>query len=142
VFVNTRQQGDIGEASAIEWLTRKAVAVAIPFGHSPDWDLVVESMGRFRSVQVKTSCCHRNERWSVEICTRGGNQSWNGIVKRFNATRCDYLFVHVGDGRRWFIPSGAVEAATSIALGGQKYSKFEVEPGAPLPMWTQQYAAS
>jgi Holliday junction resolvase-like predicted endonuclease len=142
VFVTTRHQGDIGEASAIEWLTRKGVTVAIPFGHSPDWDLVVESMGRFSSVQVKTSCLRRDGRWAVAICTRGGNRSWSGIVKRFAASRCDYLFVHVGDGRRWFIPAWAVEAATSITLGGQKYSKFEVESGAPLPMWTQEHAAS
>jgi hypothetical protein len=33
-------------------------------------------------------------------------------VKRMNASRCDYLFVHVGDGRRWFIPSIRVEGTT------------------------------
>jgi len=143
LFVNRRHQGDIGEASAIQWLVSKGVAVAVPFGHSPDWDLVVESMGRFSSVQVKTSN-HRTPigNWSVAICTRGGNQSWNKIVKRFNASRCDYLFVHVGDGRRWFIPSDRVEGTTSIVLGGRKYSKYEIESGEPLPARTELDSAA
>ena len=46
---------------------------------------------------------------------------------------CDYLFVLVGDGRRWFIPSDAIGGRTCIALGGPKYAEFEVEPGRPLP---------
>ncbi len=67
------------------------------------------------------------------MCTRGGNQSWNGIVKRMDASRCDYLFAHVGNGRRWFIPASSVEGATAICLGGPKYSEFEVESGEPIP---------
>jgi hypothetical protein len=35
----------------------------------------------------------------------GRNQSWTGVVKRLDPARFDYLFVLVGDGRRWFIPS-------------------------------------
>jgi hypothetical protein len=132
--MNTRQQGDIGEASAIQWLTTKGFSVAVPFGHSPDWDLIVQSMGKFSTVQVKTSTFRTPiGNWSVAICTRGGNQSWNKIVKRFSVTRCDYLFVHVGNGRRWFIPADRVEATTAITLGGRKYSQYEVESGAPLP---------
>jgi hypothetical protein len=34
-LINRRQQGDLGEASAIEWLTSKGATVLIPFGHSP-----------------------------------------------------------------------------------------------------------
>jgi hypothetical protein len=132
MFVNPRRQGDLGEASALQWLTSRGFAVAIPFGHSPDWDLVIERTGQFMSVQVKTSNFFVKSRWSVAVCTRGGNQSWNRIVKHFDAQRCDYLFVHVGDGRRWFIPSHAVEAKTSIKLGGVKYSEFEVDRGEPL----------
>jgi hypothetical protein len=137
VFVNPRQQGDLGEASAIQWLTSRGWAVYLPFGHSPDCDLVAERSGAFQSVQVKTSTYGRGGRWLVAICTRGGNQSWSGITKRFDPRRCDYLFVHAGDGRRWFIPSRFVEGATSITLGGPKYSEFEVERGEPLPKLTR-----
>jgi hypothetical protein len=83
-------------------------------------------------VQVKTSTQLVNERWLVSLCTRGGNQSWNGIVKRFSPARCDFLFVLVADGRRWFIPAGAVDGGTGLNLGGPKYSEFEIDSGRPL----------
>jgi hypothetical protein len=76
------------------------------------------------------------------ISTSGGNQSWNRIVKRFSRDRCDYLFVHVGDGRRWLIPAVAVEASSSINLGADKYSEYEVDRGAPLPSWTARKGAA
>lgn len=69
---------------------------------------------------------------AFSIATRGGNQSWNGIVKRFDPARCDYLFVHVADGRRWLIPAAAIGASTNLSLGGSKYSEFEIESGSPL----------
>jgi hypothetical protein len=36
----------------------------------------------------------------IVISTRGGNQSWSGVVKYLEPSRCDYLFVLAGDGRR------------------------------------------
>jgi hypothetical protein len=83
-------------------------------------------------VQVKTSTCWRNGRFEVTVATRGGNQSWNGVVKTLDAMRCDYVFVHVGDGRRWFIPAEALGGGTGILIGGPKYADYEVEPGSPL----------
>ena len=136
--VNPRQQGDIGEASAIQWLTNKGLSVALPFGHSPDWDLIAERDDRLLRVQVKT-CTRRapaTAHWTVMLCTRGGNQSWSGTTKYFDPARCDYLFVHVCDGRRWFIPTNVVEGRTAITLGGPKYAEFEIEPGHPLPVRT------
>jgi hypothetical protein len=83
-------------------------------------------------VQVKTCCRLFNGRFQVMVCTKGGNQSWNGVVKRFSATRCDWPFVLVADGRRWFIPSSEVGGSSAIMLGGPKYAAYEVEPGRPL----------
>jgi hypothetical protein len=82
---------------------------------------------------VKTSTLLRRH-WNVRICTSGGNQSWNRVVKRFTPDRCDRLFVLLGDGRRWFIPANQVDDGTHIVLGGPKYARFEVEPGRPLPL--------
>jgi hypothetical protein len=81
---------------------------------------------------VKSSSLFVGRRWRVQLCTRGGNRSWTGTVKRFNASRCDWLFVLVGDGRRWFIPSQRVVGGTRVSLGGPKYAEFEIEPGRPL----------
>jgi hypothetical protein len=99
----------------------------------PDVDLVTEIDGRLVRVQVKTSTVHvKHGRFQVSLRTNGGNQSWTGLVKRFSSERCDWLFVLVADGRRWFIPAAVVEGTTSIVVGGPKYSSYEVEPGRRL----------
>ena len=128
-----REQGDIGELSAMEWLASKGAHIYVPLGHSPDVDLIAEVGDRLLRVEVKTSNRQvERGRWDVLISTRGGNQSWTGIVKYFMPERCDFLFVHVGDGRRWFIPSAALDCRSALTLGGPKYSEFEVEAGRPF----------
>lgn len=132
--VNRRVQGDIGELSAMEWLGSKGATVWVPFNHSPHVDLMAEWDDALIKVQVKTSTFQASlssgdERWKVSIATNGGNRSWTGLTKKFDPARVDYLFVLVGNGRRWFIPASLVEAAREISLGGRKYSEFEIEPG-------------
>lgn len=128
-----REQGDKGELSAMYWLVEQGWHVYMPFGHSPDADLIVDRGDDLIRVQVKTSQCIDRGRWNLTLCTRGGNQSWNRIVKKFSASRCDWLFAHVADGRRWFIPATAIDAGTAIRLGGPKYAAYEVSAGTPLP---------
>ncbi len=106
--------------------------VAYPVGHSPDWDLLVEIDRTIYRVQVKTSTCFVRGRWSVTVCTRGGNRSWNGIVKRLDPAGCDYLFVLVADGRQWFMPSRDLGGGSGLLLGGPKYERFEVERSRPI----------
>jgi hypothetical protein len=129
-----RRQGNTGELSAMDWLTRAGASVSRPVFDHPDYDLIADFGGRLVRVQVKTSSCWRNARWYVTLATRGGNQSWNGLVKLLDAMRCDSLFVHVGDGRRWYIPRTALGGGCRIVLGGPRYAEFEVEPGGPLPV--------
>jgi hypothetical protein len=133
VRTSPRRQGDLGEFSAIEWLGMHGYDVSLPMGHSPDYDVIADDGEQLLRVQVKTSTVYERERWMVHLATCGGNQSWNGVIKRFSATRCDRLFVVVADGRRWFMPSRAVTGGRYIVLGGPKYAEFEVERGRPLP---------
>lgn len=133
--MSSREQGDWGEFSAMQWLAEQGAKVFLPFGHSPDVDLIADFGDRIVRVQVKTSrCVVPTGRYAVQLSTRGGNQSWTGVVKRFGAARCDVLFVCLADGRRWHIPAAHVEANTHIMLGGPKYLEFEVESGRPLPI--------
>ena len=114
----------------MEWLGSIGACVCVPIGHSPDYDLVADLDGRLVTVQVKTSRCRTPAgRFQIQLETRGGNQSWSGVSKRFEAGRSDYLFVLVADGRRWFIPTDAIEAHTAICLGGPKYAEYEVARG-------------
>ncbi|HEY2718363.1 MAG TPA: group I intron-associated PD-(D/E)XK endonuclease [Solirubrobacteraceae bacterium] len=130
--MSPRRQGDLGELSAMEWLGSQGFAVFFPIGHSPDCDLVVDDGCALQRVQVKTTTQLHKRRWVVTLCTRGGNRSWNGLVKHFSSSRCDSLFVLVADGRRWFMPADAVGGGSGMLLGGPKYATYEVEPGRPL----------
>lgn len=134
--VNRRVQGDIGELSAMEWLASKNATVWVPFTHSPHVDLMAEWDEGLVRVQVKTSTYRGSkqldDRWHISIATNGGNRSWNGLTKQFDPARVDYLFVLVGDGRRWFIPAHFVEGSRGLVLGGVKYSEFEIERGTPI----------
>lgn len=70
-----RRQGDLGELSAIEWLTWKGATVFVPIGHSPDVNLVADfGTGPIR-VEVRTAGTLSDGRWRVMIATLGGNQS-------------------------------------------------------------------
>jgi len=121
-----RRQGDLGEAAAIDWLTRTGANVLVPLFHSPDYDLVADYGDELVRVQVKTSTFVRNGRFEVCLCTAGGNRSWSGLVKRFDPSRYDLLFVLVEGGRRWCIPSEAIGGSTSILVGGPKYASYEL----------------
>jgi hypothetical protein len=120
----------------MEWLASKHAVVWVPFTHSPHVDLMAELDGRLVKIQVKTSTYHgskrENDRWQISIATNGGNRSWTGLAKRFDPRHVDYLFVLVGDGRRWFIPAHHVEGSRGLTLGGAKYSEYEVERGTAL----------
>lgn len=131
-ILNRRQQGDLGEISAVEWLARQGALTLLPVGHSPDFDLVTQVADRLLRVQVKTSTQELRTpnghlRYPVSLVTNGGNQSWTGVSKVIDPTRIDYLFVLTASGRRWFIPSTDIEGKRAIQLGGLKYAEYEID---------------
>jgi hypothetical protein len=121
-----RRQGDLGEADAIRWLTAIGGRVSVPLFHSPDWDLIAEFGDTLIRVEVKTTTFMEGPRWVAHVCTGGGNQSWNGVMKTWQARRCEYLYVLTSGDRRWCIPSADVGGTRSISLGGPKYAAYEV----------------
>ena len=99
--------------------------------------MVAQMDGALKRVQVKTSTLRETTpdghlRWSVRLSTSGGNQSWSRVIRRLDTTRCDAVFVLVGDGRRWLIPTSAIDAGCALSLGGPKYSEFEIFPAGDL----------
>jgi hypothetical protein len=130
---NPRRQGDLGELSAMEWLTRAGARIALPLFNDPDYDLIADWGDRLERVQVKSSICRARDRFVVQLSTRGGNQSWSRTIKYMSPERCDSVFIHVADGRRWYIPTAALGGRSALTVGGPKYAEFEVDRGHPLP---------
>ena len=60
VRISPRKQGDIGERSALCWLIDHGATVYLPFGHSPDIDLIADFGDRLSRVQVKTTSVFHN----------------------------------------------------------------------------------
>ena len=118
--------------AAAAWLYSQKAGVFYPFPEHSDIDLIAVMDDELLRIQVKTTTVFRNGRWDLTICTRGGNRSWSGIVKTLDASRCDYLFALVGDGRQWFIPAQHLGGGTGLSLGGPKYAPFEVARGQPI----------
>lgn len=141
-MLTPREQGDFGEMSAMYWLASRGASIALPVGNNRHWDVAAELEGRLLRVQVKTTRCVRRGRSEVTVATRGGNQSWAGVAKLLDRSRFDYLFVLVGDGRRWLIPAEQVDGVSGLRLGGPKYADFEVERGDPIPGCTVQETLS
>ena len=86
-----RGQGDQGEWSAMLWFGERG-SVFLPLFHCRDFDLIADWGEGLARVQVKTSTMFRKGRWEVSVCTSGGNQSWNGVIKRLDPSCYDYLF--------------------------------------------------
>ena len=126
----------------MQWLAWQGASVAVPVGNNRHWDLMADLNGRALRIQVKTTRSRRMGRWEVRVSTSGGNQSWNRVVKLLDPSRFDCLFVLVGDGRRWFIPSDRVGGGCALCLGGPKYAEFEVDSGEPIPGCVIEEAAS
>lgn len=122
----------MGEASALEWLMSIGAHPYVPFGRSPNCDLMADLDGRPLRIQVKTSRRRTRTGWEVSLATRGGNQSWSGVAKLFDSSRSDYVFIVVADGRRWLIPSPEISAKHSMVVGPRKWARFEIERGRPL----------
>jgi hypothetical protein len=128
-----RGQGERGEQLAAAWFIDREIEVFVPLLHTPpDFDFIVDRGEGPKRVQVKTSTQFRNGRWEVAICTRGGNQSWSGLVKLLDPSKYELLFVLVADGRRWLIPSECVGGGQGIRLAGPKYAEWEIDRGLPL----------
>ena len=117
--------------AAMAWYAAAGGTVCVPVGHVTGYDFVADLDGRLLRVQVKTSTYRRGERWEVATCTRGGNRSWNGLVKRLDARTFDELFVVVKGGRRWRIPAAAVDGRGALLLGGPKWAAYEIEDRNP-----------
>ena len=102
----------------------RAPTSAIPFGHSPHYDLIADLDGGCSRVQVKTSRVPYKGRWAVTVCTRGGNQSWSGLVKTLDPSELR-LPVRPGRRRPPVVHPGrlASRAARASTLGGPKYAR-------------------
>lgn len=117
-------QGNIGEAAAIFHFTKLGYVVSKPLFENTPYDLIVD-FGIIKRVQVKTTSSSRNGSFRVELRTKGGNTSWNGVVKCVTKDQCDLLFIYCEDKSKYLIPVDLIDGKTMITLN-DTYEEYKI----------------
>lgn len=126
-------QGNIGLGRAIDYFTAKGIPVSIPLNDTQKYDLVIDMDGVLKKVQVKTSnCLSENNTYEVQLRNCGGS-SGKSVVRKFDNTKCDFLFILTGNGDMYFIPSEKITAQSAIKVG-KKYIEYKVS----LPIFNEE----
>ena len=122
--MNKKQQGNIGEAFAIYYFSRKGHTVSKPLSENTPYDLIVDVAGRLQRIQVKTTSYQRykNGGYTVQLRTNGGNQSGKGKSTLIDAAFVDLVFVLCDDGSYYEIPAIYCEGKANMILS--KDSEF------------------
>lgn len=125
---NTKQQGNIGLGSAIQYFSQKLYTISLPLNDSQDYDLVVEDFdGTLKKVQVKTST-QLNEygTYTVNLRVLGGNSKSNYVHKKGNEIVYDWLFVLCDNGDRYLIPKEVIKDLKSGVTVGKSYQEYKI----------------
>lgn len=124
--MNTKEQGDVGVAQAIFYYTLQGYKVSIPNTDSTRYDLIVDKDGKLFRVQCKTTYAKaKSGAPTVGLRTMGGNQSWNGVVKKITSDETDLIWVCSEGKEAWEFPVADLEGRSTVDLG-KSYLTYKV----------------
>lgn len=125
---NTKQQGNIGLGTAIQYFTQNLYNVSLPLNDSQDYDLIVEDRdGTLKKVQVKTSTQKsKYETYAINLRVLGGNSKQNYVHKKANEVIYDWLFILCDNGDRYLIPKENIQNVKSTITVGKLYQEFKL----------------
>lgn len=124
--MNTVSQGSVGLGLAIAHFTIEGFTVNVPLNDNQDYDLVVEKNGTLKRVQVKTTKYKvRGQKvYTVQLKRVRPNTKENKI-KKFDATKNDWLFIVTEEQDKYLIPSLEVHDTNTLSLG-KKVAKYKL----------------
>ena len=124
---NFKKQGDTGLALAIAWFAKNEFTVCLPLTDSQDYDLIVESEGELKRVQVRTTTqIAASGKFMVNLRVLGGNRSGTGVVKKSQALKYDVLFVVTDHGDQYLIPKCDIERLSSLLTLNDSTERYRV----------------
>lgn len=119
-------QGNVGLGSAIAYFTSHSIPVCLPLNDTQKYDIVVEIDGEMKKVQIKTS---RQKTpaggYAIQLKNSGGS-SGKSVIRNFDNTLVDYVFVLTGNSKKYLIPSSEITSVSQISIGPTKYLEYEV----------------
>lgn len=119
---NTTGQGAVGLAFAIAYYQSNGYNVLLPLVDNQSYDLVVEQLGQFLTVQVKTTKTKELGNYKVDLRRSRPNRTCN---KKLPLGRCDLVFVLCEDGSQYSIPYSEIENQGTVTLG-QRITPWKV----------------
>lgn len=119
-------QGNMGLGKAIEYFTSQGITVALPLNDTQKYDLIADFNGGLQRVSVKTSRFSRTGT-SYEVALKNsGGASGKSVIRNFDNTSCDYVFIYTADEKTYLIPSEEIDAKSGITVGN-KYTEYIVK---------------
>lgn len=119
-------QGNIGFGKAIEYFTSQGIPVSIPLNDTQKYDLIADFNGGLQRISVKTSRFSKNGT-SYEVALKNsGGSSGKSVIRKFDNTSCDYVFIYTANEDLYLIPTNQIQALNAIIVGN-KYTEFKVK---------------
>lgn len=117
-------QGNLGLGKAIAYFTSKCIPIAIPLNDTQKYDLIADFNGKLQRISIKTSRYSETNgaSYSVQLKNSGG-AGGKSIIRQFDNTSCDYVFIYTEDEKMYLIPSEIITAKNSISVGN-KYNEY------------------
>ena len=109
-------QGCVGLGSAIAYFVSKGFVVSLPLVDNQDYDLIIDD-GTLRKVQVKTTGTlnRASKYYIVQLKSVRSNRNKN-VIKNFDTTTTDYLFILTGNGDKYVIPCSEIVVGSALTL--------------------------
>lgn len=118
------KQGNIGLGQAIAYYTYLGIPISLPLNDTQKYDLIIDRDNRLYRVSVKTTRFMEYGNYKVALKNSGGS-SGKSVIRNFDNTSCDLVFVYTKDGDMYEIPSDEIKVKTMITLNDD-YEKFKV----------------
>ena len=110
-------QGNVGLGRAIAYYTSKGIPVLLPLNDTQKYDIAIEKDGKLQKVSIKTtqSLNRTNTYYQVQLKNSGGS-SGKSIIRNFDNTSCDIVFIVTITGTMYEIPSVNINSTSSLVL--------------------------
>lgn len=120
-------QGNVGLGQAIGYYTSIGVPVLLPLNDTQKYDIAIDVDDKLYRVSIKTTQgkTKSGKYYVVQLGNTGGS-SGKSVIRKFNNTSCDILFVLTSDGNMYEIPSLMIDKGRSIVLN-EKWDKYKVK---------------
>lgn len=108
---------------AIWYFVAQGYTVSVPLTDSQDYDLIIDTSGWLKSVQVKTTRFKKLDKYIVNLKVSGWNRTGT-TTKLFTENNSDFLFVLTEQGTKYLIPN--INLPWRSLMLGKQQDKFIV----------------